>query len=213
MEENQDPLKDLSEIRSILENNTKFMSLSGLSGIFAGLVALGGAAAGYYFMQSNGLWIEGHPDYRHLNQGQLFDWVTFSLLGIAGGVFLLAMAGSYLFSRKMAQKKALPFWNRSARQMLMAMVIPIAAGGAYCAIQLWHGQYEWLASNMLIFYGLALLNASKFTISDIRYLAFLEIALGIASAVWWGHGIWFWIVGFGLLHIGYGIWIYYKYER
>ena len=57
----------------------------------------------------------------------------------------------------------------------------------------------------LIFYGLALVNASKYTITEIRSLGVIEISLGLVSMWWIGHGLLFWSIGFGILHIVYGI--------
>jgi hypothetical protein len=213
MEEVKARLQDITEIKQILQNSTKFMSLSGLSGIIAGLAALGGAAGAYYYLESIGLWGVGQQHFQHLAPGALFDSVTFSLLGIALAVIGVTILAALYFSSKMAEKKGLPFWNQTAKRMLVSLSIPLLAGGFYCAVQLYHGNYEWLASNMLIFYGLALLNASKYTLNEIRYLGLLEIMLGLASAVWWGNGIWFWAAGFGVLHIAYGAWMFYKYER
>ena len=47
MSENQKHLEDLQQIRSIMERSTTFISLSGLSGISAGLFGLIGAALAY----------------------------------------------------------------------------------------------------------------------------------------------------------------------
>jgi hypothetical protein len=58
-----------------------------------------------------------------------------------------------------------------------------------------------------------LINASKYTFNDIRYLGFCEIILGLGAAVYVGYGLYFWALGFGILHIIYGAMMYYKYER
>jgi hypothetical protein len=66
---------------------------------------------------------------------------------------------------------------------------------------------------MLIFYGLALLNASKYTLKEIRYLGMSEICLGLIASAWVQFGIVFWGIGFGMLHIIYGTFMYFKYEK
>ena len=66
---------------------------------------------------------------------------------------------------------------------------------------------------MLIFYGLALINSSKYTFFEIRYLGIAEIVLGLIASVFVSSGLILWAAGFGLLHIIYGIIMYYKYER
>ncbi|MGE5429024.1 MAG: hypothetical protein ACM3O8_14110, partial [Methylococcaceae bacterium] len=66
---------------------------------------------------------------------------------------------------------------------------------------------------MLIFYGLALVNAGKFTLSEVHYLGITEIVLGLMAAVFINWGLLFWALGFGVMHIVYGMMMYYKYER
>ena len=56
-------------------------------------------------------------------------------------------------------------------------------------------------------------NASKYTLNDIRYLGLTEIFLGLVALVFLEYSLLFWAIGFGLVHIIYGIVMYYKYER
>jgi hypothetical protein len=64
----------------------------------------------------------------------------------------------------------------------------------------------------LIFYGLALVNASKYTLSEVRWLGLTQILLGLAAAHFIGYGLVFWALGFGLVHILYGLVMHYKYK-
>lgn len=214
MEEIKERLKDITEIRSILEKETKFLSLSGLSGIWAGLTAMAGAAIAWFLAEDLvGIEINQSSGGREIIALVIRPEILNQLLLLAAGIILVAIAGSWFFSKSMAARKGLPFWNSTAKRMLLNLFVPLLTGGILSLIQLFQGSFQFIASNMLVFYGLALLNASKFTMNEIRYLGFSEIALGIACAVWWGHGYWFWITGFGLLHIVYGVWMYLKYER
>src|SRR5690606_39469028 len=65
----------------------------------------------------------------------------------------------------------------------------------------------------LIFYGIALYNASKFTFEVLKYLGMIQILLGLAGACFPGYGLVLWAVGFGAFHIAYGTYMHYKYER
>jgi len=188
-------LRDISQIRSMMEAATKFLSLSGLSGISAGLVALAGAWIGAEILASGG------------------GSTVRSLLLLAVVVLLLAVGLSLLFSRRMAKKRGLPFWNATARRLLLALGIPLAAGGAFCIILLAHEVYLLIPGTMLLFYGLALVNGSTFTLGEVRYLGLLEMLLGIVAGFWTDYGLVFWAIGFGLLHMLYGIAMYLKYER
>jgi hypothetical protein len=65
----------------------------------------------------------------------------------------------------------------------------------------------------LVFYGLALIQGSANTFDEIRYLGFSEIILGLISASVPGYGLVFWAIGFGVLHIIYGVIMYNKYDK
>jgi hypothetical protein len=68
------------------------------------------------------------------------------------------------------------------------------------------------APAMLIFYGLALINASPNLFDEIRYLGYSEILIGLLAAAFIGYGLYFWAFGFGVLHIAYGLVMYKKYD-
>ena len=204
MDEIKDHLKDISEIRGLMERSSKFLSLSGLSGVSAGICALIGAAIAW--SKLGGYYIPGL-------RGELsLDFMLFFLLD-AGIVLVAALGTAIFFSTRMARKKGYPVWNGTARQMILSMMIPLGAGGVFALIQLSHGVFGWLAATTLIFYGLALLNGSKYTLPEIRLLGLSEIFLGLICAYFIGYGFIFWILGFGVLHIVYGIVMYLKYEK
>ena len=202
-------LQDLSEIRLMMENNSKFLSLSGLSGIATGLCAILGAFITHQYLIKEGIWEKLRED------GMLM--VTFEqlaqLIGLACTILVTSMSLSIYFSRKMAIRKKLPFWNATARKTLLSMLVPLMAGGVFCVYLAHYGFGGMVAATTLLFYGLALLNASKYTFKEIRYLALSEIGLGLLAMGWLGHGLLFWVVGFGFLHILYGVWMYIRYEQ
>lgn len=205
MSELKERLKDISEIRNLMEKSSKFLSLSGLAGIGAGFVALIGAAAAWYYLDGN----PGNPYLGNINAA---DFLSFFFLD-AGLTLLSALGIAAFFSIRFAKKKGLPLWNKTARYMLIDLAIPLVCGLAFALIQLYHGKYLWVAGTTLIFYGLALLNASKYTLKEIRYLGVSELIVGLLSCIWVGYGLYFWAVGFGLLHMVYGAVMYFKYER
>ena len=92
-------------------------------------------------------------------------------------------------------------------------MIPLTAGGIFIVILLMRGFYDIVAPASLLFYGLALINASKYTLSDVRYLGMCEVVLGLMAAFFAGYGLIFWAMGFGVLHVFYGVSMYIKYER
>jgi hypothetical protein len=65
----------------------------------------------------------------------------------------------------------------------------------------------------LIFYGLALVNASKYTLGEVRYLGYGQLILGVINIWLPEYGLYFWAAGFGVLHIVYGLVMWYRYEK
>ncbi|MFN0201033.1 MAG: hypothetical protein ACKVTZ_05905 [Bacteroidia bacterium] len=200
-------LKDIKEIRSMMEQSSKFLSLSGLSGIWAGFVALLGAYFAYSYLEAEGL-------YGALG-GRLSpnsDQLT-ALLGIALAILVGAIGVATFFSYRKAKQKNLPFWNQVAKRLIVALIVPIFCGAVLSFQLALHGAGGFVPATMLIFYGLAHLNASKYTLTEISYLGYSEIVLGLVSCFFLGYGFFFWVIGFGFFHIIYGILMYFKYER
>lgn len=216
MDTQNEHLKNLQEIRSIMERSTRFISLSGLTGVFAGAVALLGALAVYVYQrefffsryQNQGVFL---PE-ELMSGSELTNFIVFSFVD-AFVVLVLALSFGVFFTTRNARRKGLPFWDATVKRMLINLFIPLVAGGVFCLILLYHHLIYLIAPSTLIFYGLALINASKFTLNDVRYLGICEIILGLVAMVFIGYGLVFWAVGFGVLHIVYGLAMYIKYER
>jgi hypothetical protein len=203
----KDYIKDLSEIRTMMENASRFISLSGLSGVFAGFYALGGAYVAYDVLYSK---------YEFFGSRLLGD-IAFNDMAILildmAIVFLAAIITGIFFTTRKAKKKGLKIWDRTTRKLLINLAIPLMAGGVFCITLVMHGAIGLVAPATLVFYGLALINASKYTLHDIRYLGISELVLGLIASFSAGYGLIFWSLGFGLLHIIYGLLMYFKYER
>jgi len=200
--ESKDYLKDISEIKDLMNKSSRFISLSGLSGIMAGIYALIGAAIAYWLVTTSG------RDYLILD-GKTFRLVMLDLFLIA---FFSIATAIYLTTRK-AKKNGEKIWDATSQRLVLNFLIPLVAGGLYILIILGQQKYGQTGALMLIFYGLALVNASKYSIGDIRYLGFIEIIIGLICALFPGYGFWLWVVGFGIMHIMYGTWMYFKYDR
>ncbi len=199
--ESKDYLKDLSEIKNLMNKSSRFISLSGLSGILAGIYALVGAAVAYWLVENSA------REYLILD-GTIFKLVLLDLFLIA---LLSVITGIYLTTKK-AKKNGAKIWDSTSRRLVINFLIPLIVGGIYILIILGQQKYGQTGALMLIFYGLALINASKYSIGDIRYLGFIEIALGLVGALYPGLGFWLWVLGFGIMHIIYGTWMHFKYD-
>lgn len=207
MTEKDQYLNEISEIRSMMERSSRFISLSGLSGIFAGVYALVGAWLVFDRMYTS----EGVL-YRRVYTNPYNSDVLFMLL-VAGAVLILALGTGIFFTTRKAKAQGLKIWDHTTRRLLINLLIPLTTGGIVCLILLNNHHYTMFAPVTLIFYGLALVNASHHTYRDIRYLGLTEIIIGLLAFVYIGYGLLFWALGFGALHILYGLIMYFKYER
>jgi hypothetical protein len=195
-------LETLQDIKRMMERSSRFISLSGLSGVSAGACAIIGAFIAHR-------WIGEYLS----NAGEGRDTFETKMLGLAIGVMAAALLTSTWFTWRKARKSQLPIWGHASKKLAINIAIPLAAGGFFALGLLQHGGWNFIAPACLVFYGLALVNASKYTLTDIRYLGFLEIALGCINMYFPHEGLYFWTTGFGLLHIIYGLIMWWKYER
>jgi hypothetical protein len=202
---------DLASIRSLMERSSKFISLSGLSGILAGVYALIGAIAAYKILQqapayplSFGVDTAGDDSTTS---------VLIPLILVAITVLAVSILTAIILSYRKAQQKSQPFWSKTSKALLFHMATPLVAGGLLIMIFIARGYFGMVAPASLIFYGLSLVSASNFTFNAVKSLGLCQIVLGLISALYPGYGLYFWAIGFGVLHIIYGSVMYLKYDR
>jgi hypothetical protein len=201
MKEEQDYLQDIAEIRSMMERSSKFLSLSGWAGILAGSFALAGAWVAHRVL-------EFQPDeifYSFSNVSDLFLTAT--------GVLILALISAVIDSRWKARKREEKVWTATSRHLLTAMAVPLLTGGILIMLLISYGLLGLIAPLTLLFYGFALYNAGFFTIHEVRIMGFIQMILGLLNVAFLSYGLLFWAIGFGAVHIIYGIYMHYRYER
>lgn len=198
---------ELASIRSLMERSSKFISLSGLSGILAGIYALIAAGLAYSIVYSGSSRI-----YTSLNLHT--DPVPlYNLIAIAVATLLLSVVTGIILTTKKAKRKGQQAWGKTSQALLFHMAAPLVTGGVVILIFLVRGYYGIVGPTSLIFYGLSLVSASNFTFTMVKYLGLCEIILGLIAACLPGYGLLFWAIGFGVLHIVYGSMMYFKYDR
>jgi len=197
-------VEDIRQIRTLMEKSSKFLSLCGISGIIAGIVALAGAWIASQFVFQQGTYpLMSSTD---SNQGKLFG-----LVGLGLGMLLLALGPAVWLAVRKGRKKSLPIWTAHTREMLWALFVPLGVGGLLMLFFILEGHPAMVLPLSLIFYGLGLMNASKFTFTDLHTLGLLQVALGLTMLVLPAYAIWIWALGFGILHMLYGVIMHKKY--
>ncbi len=197
-------LDDLHDIKQMMERSSRFISLSGISGILAGIFALIATFFAYRTIYKN-------QDFLGYQNVTLSRQTILTLIGIGIVTLVLSIGAGILFTMIKVQKDNQKLWDHQTRRLLINLSIPLVTGGLLCLLLIFEGFIGLVAPLTLIFYGLALVNASKYTLSEIRSLGLIEILTGLLATYYIGYGLWFWSFGFGILHIIYGIVMQRKY--
>jgi len=207
-------LEDIVSIKSMMSKSSRFMSLSGLSGILSGIYALIGALVAHNILTTEQLTSGGvrYASVVGLINAYLAQPSGGKLFLVALVVLIAAIVTGVILTARKAKKHEEKIWDASSKRLLIHFAIPLLTGGAFCLVLLQYGLIGLVAPCTLIFYGLALINASKFTLGDIKYLGLTNVILGLISTQFIGYGIYFWALGFGVLHIIYGSMMYLKYD-
>jgi hypothetical protein len=195
-------LNDISEIKNMMSKSSQFISLSGFAGIIAGIYALIGAFV------ANQL-IENHEGYYITLESKTFKLIVLT----AFLVLLLSVVTSSILTYFKAKKEGEKVWNPTSKRMMINFLIPLVTGGVFALLLLRNENYGLIAPVTLIFYGLACVNASKYTLRDVRYLGITITIIGLIATEFSGYALAFWALGFGFCHIIYGTMMYFKYDR
>jgi hypothetical protein len=220
---NQDHLQQIKDIKKMMEDSSKFISLSGLSGISAGICAVIGAGFAYFSIENHEYHVQSRinafadkisgQDYSGTIPLILEDALTMKLAIIATVTLVAALGLSSFFTIRRTKRNNQSVWSSTSKRLLFNTSIPLIAGGLFCLVLIKHNLVGLLAPATLIFFGLALVNGSKYTLPEIKVVGIVNILLGVINGLFIGYGLIFWALGFGLVNIIYGIYMYSKYEK
>jgi hypothetical protein len=204
-------LQDISDIKNMMNKSSQFISLSGLAGVMAGVYALIGAYITHELIQKNN---NAYDNYSNTDHIITLESTTFKLIMLtAFVVLLLSITTAALLTFNKAKREGETVWNAASKRLLANFMIPLVTGGIFGLLLLQNGSYGLISPVTLIFYGLSCVNASKYTLRDVRYLGITIIILGLLSTEFSGYSLEFWALGFGVCHIVYGSMMYFKYDR
>ncbi len=205
MENKQELSNTLEDIKQIMERSSRFISLSGLSGIAAGICALIGALFAYNFLNESNYSVAEGTDMNGEVKNYLFLIATIT--------FVAAFISAFAFTYVRSKKNHIPIWGVTARRLMINVSMPMIVGGIFILKLVEANAYNFVVPGCLIFYGLAIVNASKYTLPETRYLGYCLTLLGITNLWFINYGLFFWIIGFGIFHIIYGAGMWWKYEK
>ena len=202
MKTNQQELEALQDIRQMMERSSRFISLSGWSGVAAGICALIGAFFAHQVIVSG----DQTTEYS-------INSAIKPLLLIAALTFIAAFVSAFFFTYIRSKRNGIPIWGTTAKRLMWNACVPMVAGGILILKMIDLSLGGLIAPSCLIIYGISLFCASKQTLKEIKYLGYTEIILGVISLWNIGYGLIFWAIGFGVMHIIYGVYMWAKYER
>lgn len=199
----RNPEEELAEIKSMMERSTRFLSLSGLSGILAGIYSIAAAGLTWYWIYSPNSGTEPLSFRNLLNRLLLLGMIT----------LIAAVSTAYLLSKKKGTATTQPFWSPASKRFLVALFLPVALGGFFCFALLHESAFELIPAAMLLFYGIGLVQSAQFTLGEIKNLGFTQLVLGLIAAFFPDFGLLCWAMGFGIFHLIYGTLMYFRHDR
>ena len=198
----KDYLKDISEIKNMMNKSSRFNSLSGISGIATGIYAIIGSLIGYQYVTKNNIEISN------------LDRFHFSLL-FADLVLIifLSLITSLIITRRKVKVDGISSGSILTKKMLSNFLIILIPSTIYVLILILNHDFVGAGSLMLFFYGASLINASHNTLEEIKTLGLIEIVLGILIILIPAFAFWIWLIGAGIIHVIFGLYMYFKHEN
>ncbi|HEY4539305.1 MAG TPA: hypothetical protein VIG94_04750 [Faecalibacter sp.] len=197
------PFEQLEEIKSMMQKTTKFSSINGWSGIWVGIIGLVASYLVYsIILESSFQWHGLAPD-ESRDAKLAFMLIITLIVACSGGVYFIA---------KKSKRNGESFINSVTKRILIRFLTILGIGGLVCGLLYYHLSFVYVAPSTLLFYGLALLYIERDTIKELKYLAFVEIILGLLAFYFIYNGLLFWTIGFGIVHLFFGVFLVNKYK-
>lgn len=209
----QEIKETLTDIREMMERSQKVMFLNGTSGIIVAVWALLGAIFTSEFLYGS-LWPIWGSTVFPLRE-MTFDIFSFTAFFLAV-TFIASCITVWIMSKHRAKRKGIEFkLDPGAKQLFRTFFTVMIIGGLFCLSCFANGHWELIFGYMLTFYGLALVVISPmaFRKSITQYFGYLQIAVGMAALEFPQYGMMFWTIGFCVLHLIWGIWFHFVFER
>lgn len=189
--------KTLEEIKEMMSQSSKFISLSGLSGIVIGLLTI---LSVYIFStqyQINPLDGEAQA-LSSLTENELLRLYNASVV-----LLIFSLIITFLMSKHKAKKEGKDIWGPASRQLISSMALPFSFGFLFCSILFFKAPDMVLPLSLLV-YGFSLFSGSRNTLNSIKTFGIIQMSLSVICLLFSGYSILIWTLGFGLSHAIYG---------
>lgn len=181
-------MDNLSFIRATMERATAFTAVPGWGGVGMGVLALAAA-------------VMAHT--RLTPQEWLFTWLCTAVAGLA--------LGGWAMTRK-ARRAGTQVFSYSGRRFVLSYLPPLAVGALLTAALVRAGALWALPGSWLLLYGTGVVTGGAFSVRVVPLMGLCFMALGaiaLFAPPHWGTPLM--AIGFGGLHILFGIVIARKY--
>jgi len=206
----EEQLNSLQDIKTLMERSSRFSSLSGVSAISAGIIAILGCIYAAFQLELS-IFAQAQS-IMHWNDTPGEKITIKFLISTGMAVFVLALISFLFFANQKAKRHGIKLFNSTGRKFILHGLIFLISGGLFASVLFYYGFYLLIVPSLLIFYGMALINISKFSFNTIRNLGILEIILGFILCLMPVYALLFFFIGFGVLHIIYGLILHFKYD-
>jgi hypothetical protein len=212
MKEINESIEAIRDIRDMMSRSSRFISLSGLSGVIIGLFAISGIIYTYLHFEITTLSYQYYNITEKSDGTGINEAFRFFIL-VPSIILIFSLLVSVILTIRKTIKKGLPVWDLTTKRLILSMSLPVVTGGIFCVALAINHFYAMIAPATLIFYGIALISTAKLSLKELNYLGISECICGLAGAFFPDLGLIFWGLGFGLAHIVYGLLIYFRYEK
>jgi hypothetical protein len=175
-------MDNLSFIRSTMERATAFTAVPGWGGVAMGVTALVATVLAHN-VASRGEW--------------LAVWLAASVLALTIGGWSMVVK---------ARKAGTSVFSYSGRRFVLSYVPPLAVGGLLTLVLARAGLYSALPGTWLLLYGTGVVTGGAYSVRVVPIMGLCFMALGalalLAPPTW---GEWLMALGFGGLHIVFGL--------
>ncbi len=187
------------------QNSTSFSS-SGWSGILLGIYGLLAVYMVYTMTNSYGDGFEGFA-------ALPIVLLEIGIIVLTVITILISLITLRIRAKRRSKKNNRKLWSPFSKKLRFHTLIPLLFFIIVLVIIANKGYYSSITPLLLFLYGIFLLNLSRFSSGNLKYLSIAEIILAVVAYFIYDKEILFLGLGFGIFHIFYGLFTFGKNKK